>query len=480
VVRKRPASPQSTGGLGHIFEYRVAAIMLAHLLCHSRPPGLQVELAKMGMQQRALGYDLDDIVLYAERGPLATEFQVKRTVTITPSDVEFRDFVSQALHVLEEQADEVARGEVEVGLIAEGDTTAMGEVKALAEQWALPHAEHETFRTVVAPRVVNEDLRKRLAHIERIVEIAIQEGAPDLGGVEQTTHALLSVLHVWCPLVGDEGTDLRDVLDQLQSIANEYEDTTALDLFAHLEALAKLSGPAAGVVDAAWVRRRLHRRGLIKRSENAAAVVKEIDAEAVVSGPLEALDLQPLVEEAESLLDKGDARAVEIFGEVAESLRNSPYAPHATIMLRKRATAMQKAGLHDEATIARIGLAWDDLDHVRVWEAGWALHDSPQASAGLSLTASVERALAVADAAVWAAKGADLQQVADAFDALEPTDPYRDRAAVFLAEEAIAADRNEIVIDRLEELRFIANGIPKSAGEQPESVRYDFACAWLM
>jgi hypothetical protein len=264
----------ATGGAGHIFEYRIAAIMLAYLLCHARPPGLQVELAEVAMQQRALGYDLDDIVLHAERGPLATEFQVKRTVTVTPSDGEFLDFVSQALHVLKEQADEVARGEVEVCLIAEGDATAMAELKAVAEEWAHQHAKHETFGAVLAPGVVRKELRTRLGYVERVVELAIEQGAPDLGGVGQTTHALLSVLHVWCPSVGDDGADLRTVLDQLRPIADEYESTTPLDLFGHLEALVRGSGPAAGVVDAEWVRRRLHRRGLIRKSEDAAAIVR--------------------------------------------------------------------------------------------------------------------------------------------------------------------------------------------------------------
>jgi hypothetical protein len=185
----------------------------------------------------------------------------------------------------------------------------------------------------------------------------------------------------------------------------------------------------------------------------------------VVSGPLETLDLQRQVDETESFLSQGDPRAVEIFDDVAERLKNSPYQPHATMMLRKRATALQAAGLHDEATIARIGLAWDDLDRVRVWEASWALNDSSRPNAELNLNASTERALAAAHAAVWTAKGDDLQQVCAAFDALEPSDPYRGRAAAFLAEEAIAADRSEMVIDRLEELRSIADGVPKSAGE---------------
>jgi hypothetical protein len=42
-----------------------------------------VTVGKVGMQQWALGYELDDSVLYAEQGPHTTEFQVKRTLTVT-------------------------------------------------------------------------------------------------------------------------------------------------------------------------------------------------------------------------------------------------------------------------------------------------------------------------------------------------------------------------------------------------------------
>jgi len=439
--------------------------MLAHLLCGTRPPGLQVAVTRVGMQQRALGYELDDIVLYAQQGPLSTEFQVKRTLSVTPSDAEFRDVVGQALEVLTKRADEVARGEVEIGLIAAGDATAMAELKELAEEWALAHAEHTTFRKVVAPRIVKEDLRRRLGYVERVVEIAIQEGAPDLGDVTQTTHALLSVLHVWCPSVGDEGADLRDVLDQLQSIADEYENTAALDLFAHLEALVRVSGPAAGVVDAAWVRRRLHRRGLIKKSGDVAEVIQQIDAEAVVSGPFEALDLQADVDRAEAMLVAGDAKAIEAFGAVAERLQGTPYQPHAAMMLRKRANALQAAGRDDEATIARAGLAWDDLDRVRPWEAGFALNDGTRPGVQLALSPTTERILSAADMAVWRAKGAAMEDFVTAFDALTPGDLYLDRAAVFLAEEAIAADQPELIVDRLELLRGIATDASSSTDE---------------
>jgi len=464
MIKRQVVSPQASGGAGHLFEYRVAAVMLAHLLCKTRPPGLQVPVASVGLQQRALGYVLDDIVVHAELGPLSTQFQVKRSVTITPSDAEFVDVVDQALEVLSDHADEIARGEIALGLIAEGDVKALAELGSLTEEWARQHAQHETFTRPFVPGVVKEELRSRLIQVERAVEKAIEGGAPDLGGAKQATHLFLSTLHVWCPSVRDEGADLRAVLDQLEPIAGEY-DVTAVDLFAHLEALAKSSGPAAGVVDAGWIRRRLHRRGLIKKSGDAAHAMQQIDAEAVVRGPFEALDLQADVDRAEAMLSEGDAKAIEAFGAIAERLQGTPYHPHATMMLRKRANALQAAGRDDDATIARVGLAWGDLDRVRPWEAGFSLHDGKGPGVQLALSAGTERILLAAEAAVWRAKGSAIGDFVAAFDALTPGDLYLDRAGVFLAEEAIAADQPELMIDRLDLLRTTAADASRSTDE---------------
>jgi hypothetical protein len=461
---RQVVSPQATGNAGHIFEYRVGAVMLAHLLCQTRPPGLQVPAARVGLQQRALGYVLDDIVVHAERGPVSTQFQVKRSVTITPSDAEFVDVVGQALKVLSEQADEVARGEIALGLIAEGDVKALAELSSLTEEWAHQHANHETFNQPFVPGVVREPLRSRLTHVERTVEKAIAGGARDLGGAKQATHLLLSALHVWCPSVRDEGADLRGLLDQLDPIADEY-GVTAVDLFAHLEALAKAAGLAAGVVDVGWIRRRLHRRGLVKKSSDPADVMEQIDAEAVVSGPFRARNLQADVDRAEAMLSAGDAGAVEAFGAIAEQLRGTPYQHHAEMMLRKQANALQADGRDDEATIVRVGLVWDDLDRVQPWEAGFALNDGTKPGVQLTASPTTERVLAAAHAAVWRAKGSPMEDFVAAFDALTLGDPYVDWAAVFLAEEAIAADQPELIVDRLERLRGIATDASKSTDE---------------
>src|SRR4051794_34915483 len=85
-------SPVATGGAGTIFEYRLAAIILTMLIEGAHPPiGVQLPVERVGLQQRAAGYALDDIVIYTRPAPNAPriQFQVKKTLHPIPSDPEF-------------------------------------------------------------------------------------------------------------------------------------------------------------------------------------------------------------------------------------------------------------------------------------------------------------------------------------------------------------------------------------------------------
>src|SRR5215467_9958774 len=56
------ASPLSTGGAGTIYEYRVAAVVLAALLRGDRVIGLEVPVTEVRLQQRIAGSYLDDVI----------------------------------------------------------------------------------------------------------------------------------------------------------------------------------------------------------------------------------------------------------------------------------------------------------------------------------------------------------------------------------------------------------------------------------
>lgn len=458
MAKKQAVSPTASGGAGTIFEYRVAAVILGHLLCGSHPPGLQVPVVRVGLQQRIRGHLLDDIVVYGEPGSVCTEFQVKLTLTPAPGDAAFLDVVTQALHALEDRRKEVLSGELALGLIARGDADSVDQLDELT-RLARGHSSHKTFAALFVKRVTAEKYRSRLAHVQNAVGKAINAGAPSpAGGVEQTTHMFLASLQVWRPAAEDDGADYRASLDRLQPVADEFGVSSGT-LFAHLAALAEGWGPVAGELDADSVRRRLRRRGLraVSAGPAIAGSTQKIDVDAVVRGPVEALGMEDDVVRAESLLAEGDEGAIDAYAAIADKLRAAQFFPYATVMLRKRADALQAVGRFDDAVIARVELAWEELDRVQPWVAGFAMHDGREGGTEAGLGSEALRVQAVADAAVHVGKGDDLDHLVGVFDALTGADRFVARAAVFLSEEALAAGMPEIVVDRLARLQNIAH-----------------------
>lgn len=456
---KKPVSPASTGGAGTHFEYRVAAIVYSHLLTGTHPPGLVVPLVAVGLQQRVHGHLLDDIVLTAEPGPhpLCIEFQVKRSLTVTGADPPFVEVVTQALHQLHRRGDEVARGDLALGVVAQGDPEALSQLAALSEL-ARGHTTHDGFAELLVRDVTNQNVRNRWAHVRKAVAAAFAEQAPDLGGVEFSAHAFLSALHVWCVSDSTDGAEYRAALDRLAPIAQTLA-VKPVDLFEHLTALAQGWGVVAGIADAGTVRRHLRRRGLGMRTSDPDATTTdfaELDADAVVRGPIAALELEGVRDEAERRYEAADPAAAQLFAQIAERLEEHGMLPHAVIMRRREADARQRSGAADDAGIARAALAWDHLDAVQPWQAGFDLHDARQPGSPRALGQAAQRVVALAAAAVGVAKGADLDGLVKAFDAAEDADPYRERAAALLCEEAIADGRPAVVAQRATTLESIA------------------------
>jgi hypothetical protein len=242
MTKKSAVSPAASGGAGTLFEYRVAAIVFSHLLSGTHLPGLSVPIVGVALQQRVRGSLLDDIVVDGEPGPhpLCTQYQVKRTLAVTASDGDFVAVMTQALHTLHERGEEVARGDLALGLIARGDQDALEQLDALTEH-ARGHSSHQTFAEVFVPGVVDKRVRARLTHVRNAVEVAIAQGAPDLGGADLSAHAILSALHVWRVSDGDDGADYLAALDRIAPAAASFE-VSSVDLFGHLAALAPRVG----------------------------------------------------------------------------------------------------------------------------------------------------------------------------------------------------------------------------------------------
>ncbi|MBL6280113.1 hypothetical protein JMF97_28525 [Micromonospora fiedleri] len=467
MTKKAAVSPVASGGAGTLFEYRVAAIAYSYLLSGAHPPGLTVPITGVGLQQRVQGHLLDDIVLTAEPGPrpLSTEYQVKLTLAVTAGDPHFVSVVTQALHVLRDRAGDIARGDLDLGVAARGDRESLEQLAELA-RFARGHTVEETFAQVFVPAVVKRPVRDRLTQVRRAVERAIADGAPDLGGGDVSAHAFLSALHVWSVSDADDGADYLAALDRLGPAAESF-GVNPVDLFAHLAALAEGWGVVAGVVDADSLRRQLRRRGLgLRKSTDDDRLFgpESVDADAVVRNPIAALELDESLDRAEQLLAAEDPSAADLFANLANRLEEASFWPHAAVMRRREASARQRVGQADEAAFSRVGLAWSHLDAAQPWEAGFALNDGSRLGAEDSISASAKRASDAAETAVWVAKGASLDDLVGTFDTLEEGDPYREQAAAFLCEHAIADARPTIVLDRRDVLAAIAREAASRGG----------------
>jgi hypothetical protein len=463
MTGKHVAPLISTSGGGYIYEYAVGAIMLVHLLRHSPPPGLQVPLVEVGLNQHVLGHLLDDVVVHGESGTVC-EFQVKQTVTVTASDGEFVDFLIQALQTFEDRKDEVLRGELALGLIAAGKASPLDELRRLART-ARAHTRYDTFAKVFAPGAVGPRRRTRLEHVQNAVQRAMDRGAPNLGDAKITTHRFLRALQVWHADVGDNGRDLRSALGDLEPVAQVFGETSG-NLFARLVEIVQELVVDAGDVDAEAVRVLLRQRGLREKSAHAPAVVTaKIDADAIVRGPIEFLGLTREVENAENLLATGDAHAADAFASIAQQLSEKHFAPHAMIMLQRRADALEAVGRVGEAILTRIGMAWDELDSSPTFDGALlALKGLPYV-VDRALPESTERAYWVTYAAIRPGGSGELAEPLARFDALDDGDPYRGHAAVFLAENAIAANKPGAVLDRADLFRSIALDAARSPEE---------------
>ncbi|WP_426435772.1 hypothetical protein [Bradyrhizobium genosp. P] len=114
------AAPSATGNAGAQFEAKVGAFYVLALLSGGEPRGLPGAIVRnVAFQQRVAEHPLDDVVIKAVNrdGSSATlEIQVKRTLTFTASDTEFREVVGQIWEAAKKHDFETSRYELAVAI----------------------------------------------------------------------------------------------------------------------------------------------------------------------------------------------------------------------------------------------------------------------------------------------------------------------------------------------------------------------------
>lgn len=261
----RAGSPYASGGGGTIFEYEVAAVLLAMLLRGAHAPGMHLPIARVALQQRAAGHPLDDIVVFGGPGQEAPriEFQVKSKINPVPADKEFASFVVAALASLDEHSEALTTGRMKVGLITR-PSNAVDELAKLCELAQAHPGDLAGMRTLLRKGIVAAKLRTRWSRVIGAVERA---ASPSIDA-EVVAHRLLANLFVWQVQTGADGADTRRALDWLSDISRG-SGHGASSLLAHLRTTAQEWGPHAGSIDADMLRRELrHRYGLVLANES--------------------------------------------------------------------------------------------------------------------------------------------------------------------------------------------------------------------
>ena len=262
----RVPSPLSTGGAGTLFEYRVAAMVMAAVLRGDRVAGFDIPVTEVRLQQRNSGYALDDVVAFASRADQGThvvEFQVKRTLSPVRSNPEWASVIHQCLEALNGHPRAIERGERRLGIAARGPARPLAELAELA-RWvrAQPDAD-AVLRLLSVPGAVPVSVRERWTHLRNAVCDALADGnQPPDSHVDAISHRIASALCVWTAEVEDGERDHRAVLDRLGDLVPLDRPQAAYDLFMHLIDLAQQLGPRAGGISRDTLIAELERRGV--------------------------------------------------------------------------------------------------------------------------------------------------------------------------------------------------------------------------
>ena len=268
------ASPLSTGGAGTIYEYRVAAIVLAKLLRGDRVVGLEVPVTEVRLQQRIAGSYLDDVIAVADHPGavrLQVDIQVKRAVDPVPSDVEWKSVVGECLAALAADPDGVRNRD---HLLAAAARAHAGHLEELAEltRWARQHDDLASFTTVItAPSGgPNAGVRNRWDHLRTTITNVLTEDRerkkappPTDDEVKEAAFWIAHAMHVWVVEAEADERDHREALDRLGDLTPPDQPEAAGTVFLRLADIAQSRGPRAGGITVAALRAELERKGVL-------------------------------------------------------------------------------------------------------------------------------------------------------------------------------------------------------------------------
>jgi hypothetical protein len=245
------AAPAATGGAGVQFEAKVGAFYVLPLLSGGEPRGLPGATARsVAFQQRVAEHPLDDVVIKAinRDGSQATlEIQVKRSLTFTTSDTEFRDVVGQIWEAA--QKPDFATSRYELAVAIARTTTRIEQTCQEVLHWARQLPDGTTFAAHInRPTFASNDMRSFVEVFRTNLALV---GAPT---DDETTWRLLRRFQILVFDFESTGSDYdHRAREHLRWILAPDQTDRANDLWPILIDHVAASARAAGAMDRAKV-----------------------------------------------------------------------------------------------------------------------------------------------------------------------------------------------------------------------------------
>ncbi|MEU5001619.1 hypothetical protein [Streptomyces sp. NPDC021622] len=182
-----------------------------------------------------------------------------------------------------------------------------------------------------------------------------------------------------------------------------------------------------------------------------------ITSDSVLRGPVASLGQAERLQQAEDRLAESPFEAAVLFGEVASTLELSQFVHHASIIRSRQCVALEKGENYAESARMRVDLGW------RYYFAGdpFAIGQQLRMAEGYASSLSGDVLRAINGLSYAAAFGYERQvsidDLAAAFDQMQPSDQGVLHLAVVFAEEAIAWRRPELISSRIDALSALAS-----------------------
>ena len=181
------------------------------------------------------------------------------------------------------------------------------------------------------------------------------------------------------------------------------------------------------------------------------------EVRALLQSPVEALSLKSKVEEAGRVAATSPSDAVRLYRAIADTLRHR-FPGHAERFDLLRAEALNSAGDTDRSHDLAIEIGYKEL----------FLRAEPQPSPGVVRTLEglhskvgklrQARANAIVLFGQWHEHPEVIEDLANCFDALDPSDKYAPHVAALLTEVAVADHAHQLVLDRSRFLQAAGDG----------------------